>query len=161
MKKLLFILLLASCSKIDVPKGNYQADQDVFIRADSRVVSKAYDISYYNTNVRDGQIGFGFTGKDGNKLIFPADYIINSKQEFQTYFADGQDVVIRSRGGVQLIYDTIAYIPNKAMREFSRRVQYFILNGEYDRLYYCLQNDLVAIPITGTEYLKLERKGAN
>lgn len=161
MKKLLFILLLASCSKIEIPKGDYQPDQDVFIRADSKVVSKAYDISYYNTNMRDGQMGFGFTGKEGNKLIFPAEYIIDSKQEFQAYFADGQDVVIRSRGGVQLTYDTIAYIPNKAMTEFSRRVQYFIANSEYDRLYYCLQNYLVAIPITGKEYLKLERKGAN
>ena len=160
MKKLLFILLLASCSKIDIPKGEYQPYEEIYIRANSEVVSKAYDIVFFNTAIRDGQMNFGLS-KESAKLVIPAEYVISLEKEYDNYFADGKDFVVRSRQPITFAYDTIAYIPNKVMKEFATRVKYFIKEGEYTRLYTSLHNDLYAIPITGKGYRDLQKKGEN
>ena len=160
MKKLLFILLLASCSKIDIPKGEYQPYEEIYIRANSEIVSKACDIVFFNTLIRDGQMNFGL-GKESAKLVIPAEYVISIEKEYDNYFADAQGVVIRSRKPLTFAYDTIAYIPNKVMKEFATRAKYFIKEGEYTRLYASFHNDLYAIPITGKGYRDLQKKGGN
>jgi len=160
MKKLLFILLLASCSKIEIPKGEYQPYEEIYIRANSDIVSKAYDIVFFNTLIRDGQMNFGL-GKEGTRLVIPAEYVISLDKEYESYFADAKDVVIRADRGYQYPYDTIAYIPNRVMKEFATRIKYFIEQDEYTRLYASLHNDLYAIPITGKGYRDLQKKGEN
>lgn len=155
MKKLLFILLLASCSKIETPKGKFDYNQKVYVSTTLDIAYKAYEIAYTNPNWTNAPCHIRVTGIN-DKLILP-NVVTHSNGEYDATFIEGQDFVVRTKDKIYPIYDTIAYIPN--MRMFQSKAKYFLEQKDFINLYKVYQNELVAIPISGKDYREQKKKG--
>lgn len=115
--------------------------------------------------------GFADAQRDyvNERLLMWGDDIINS--EYGTLylgFLYADDVVlvriidgITPAGYPDRVRDTIAYIPNRVLREAEVAIEAAFNRGDYNKVYKLFDQAYTFLPITGPEWQALRRQGLN
>ncbi len=173
------ILAVIGCQK-PVKKNVLDPEAKIYIRPAAEVkssenpahlsakeiVKQTEDISWLVYNSTSFPVmGFAENQRDtiNPKFIFWTDFVINY-QDTTLYptILDGYNMVFRrdTNATIQITkYDTIAYIPNRVIRETGLKIKEAFGRGEYDECYRIFDSAYVFVPITGAEWRALKAEG--
>lgn len=112
----------------------------------------------------DKQWGRGFADNQrdfvNNRLLMNSTDIIAYDGTYTPDFIESQDVILTTTNGI-VVTDTIAYIPNKTLRDAAAIIKPAYDAEDYDLVYATFDKAFRFIPITASEWLELKRQGNN
>lgn len=132
------------------------------------IVKQADVLVFYNKDLGDSYAMATFVGKDTVSnppalLRWATDIIYDTDgyghYGLQTDFINGKDFVI-CRGNAQW-RDTIAYIPNAVMQNARSLILESLSQKDTAAVYGHFENAFRFLPITGREYVELQKRGEN
>lgn len=130
------------------------------------VVKYATVICYWNRALQSTHIERGFSEGQRDEtnvrlLMFSTD-IIGQYGTYEPDFIESEDVIlVKGIEFPELIIDTIAYVPNKVLRDAQKVIKAAYDEGDYATCYAIFNEAFTFIPITGKEWLELKAKGKN
>lgn len=129
------------------------------------IVEQTTNIEFINPKLSgDDRLTRGFTDNQrdfvNNRLLMNSTDIISYDGTYNPSFIEGQDVRLTTATH-EAILDTIAYIPNKTLRDAAAIIKQAYDAEEYDLVYATFDQAFRFIPITGAEWLELKRQGKN
>jgi len=188
MKRLLPIflisLLFSSCNKKDDPTG-FKVDVYATVNIKPAVgfrsagehisaleiVKKATVIHFTTSDLQSATRGFDKAQRDTISatpcLKMWGTDIINEQGVYEPIFIEGSNFVLEVWNGFPTIpyrqckIDTIAYIPNSVIQSARISIKAAYNAGNSDEVYRLFNDAFTFVPITGSEYRELMKKGLN
>lgn len=136
---------------LEVAKNGYVLAGTVFVQPDTSLI---WQPSYYSHGERVFGEKMRDTISEKPALLMFSEDILDEKGLNKT-FLKSYDVIVLGR---QL--DTIAYIPNKTLREAEQKIVRAYADSNYNEVYRLFKEEAYKfIPTTGRQYRKLKEKG--